>query len=97
MRHCARITKDGNKCTRTCKGNSKYCWQHQQTSKKSPKRRTSPKKSERSPEEIQRKFCSCIAQTKAKNASNKSGKQVNVWAICTSSTGRITNSCKKYE
>jgi hypothetical protein len=97
MRHCVRITKDGHKCTRTCKGNSKYCWQHQQTSKKSPKRRNSPKKSELSPEEIQKKFCSCVSKIKLQNASNKSEKQVNPWAICTVATSRISNSCKKYE
>lgn len=101
MPTCAQTTKDGHKCTRTCKKGSKYCWQHQSTSKKSPKRRSSPKKSpnkmNRSPEEIQKKFCSCISQIKAKQASNKSGKQVNVWAVCTKSTGRISNSCKQYE
>jgi hypothetical protein len=95
MHRCSKITKDGHQCTRMCKGKDKLCWQHKKNAKKSPKRRTSPKKSpkntERTPEEIQRKYCSCISTVKNRQPN------VNAFAICSKTVGRVTNSCKQYE
>lgn len=99
MPTCAQTTKDGHKCTRTCKKGSKYCWQHQATFKKSPKRRSTHKKYVRktpentgkTPEELQKSYCKCVISIKKKQPN------VNAFAICTKSVGRISNSCKQYE
>lgn len=87
---CKQITKDGNRCTRNCKKGDKYCWQHQKT-KKSPTKRKSPNNAGKNPEEIQRKYCSCLKSVEAKQ------KNVNPYAICTASIGRISNNCKEYK
>lgn len=94
MKFCTQITKDGHQCTRKCKGNSKYCWQHQKNSNISSKKSSnkSPKKLlNKSPEEIQRKYCNCVISVKQKQPN------VNAFAICTASVGRINNNCKQYE
>ena len=91
--HCQGQTKNGQACTRSAQCNSRYCWQHQKGS--SPKR--SPKKSlQRSPkkwsknDDIQKKYCDCLLSVEKKNP------KLNKYAICFSSVGRISNSCKEY-
>lgn len=95
MHRCYQITKDGHQCTRMCKGKDKMCWQHKKNAKKSPKRRMSPKKSPKNtgktPEDIQKNYCKCLISVKQRQPN------VNAFAICSASTGRISNSCKQYE
>ena len=70
------MTQHGKKCTRKCKNGSNYCWQH--------------KKSNKTPEQIQRDYCSCILKVKRKSP------QYNPYAICTKSVGRVSKNCKDY-
>ncbi len=93
---CQCKTKSGKKCSRKAEGKSKYCWQHQQKapgpkSSKSKRNIKSPGKLSGSDHETQRKFCSCVMKVKSQ------GKNVNPWAVCTASVGRISNSCKEFE
>lgn len=85
---CQGQTKNGHSCTRSAQCDSRYCWQHQKNYK-SPQR--SPQKMSSSDEKLQRKFCSCVMKVKQKSP------QVNPWAICSKSVGRVSNSCKQYE
>ena len=96
---CQCKTKNGKKCNRDVKENSKYCWQHQQcktsppgpqSSKKSPKK--SPRKLTASEREIQQKYCRCIMHVK-----EKSPQVTNPYAVCSARIKRVTNSCKEFE
>lgn len=100
MTRCKGITFNGTRCTREAVTGSVYCWQHKKNNK-SPAKKASPKKSPRkqSPgrkltkdeEHIQLKYCACLTKVGQKQPN------INKYAICTASTGRITNSCKQYE
>lgn len=78
---CQGKTVSGKQCTRKCKG--KYCHQHQKSTK-------SPKQSPKRDRNIQEKYCSCLLEIEAK------GQNVNKYAICTKSVGRVSKSCKAY-
>jgi hypothetical protein len=86
--HCKGKTASGRQCTRQCQKGSKYCWQHQQKSQKSPQR--SPKKSNKSDNDLQKRYCDCLLAVERKNP------QINKYAICTKSVGRVSKSCKAY-
>lgn len=96
MVQCKGKTKNGTRCIREAVKGSVYCWQHKKNTQ-SPKKKSPQRKSAKSPkkyfsgEEQQKKYCSCIQAVKLKSP------QVNPYAICTASVGRIRNSCKEYE
>src|ERR1051326_5585685 len=96
---CKFLCKDGKPCQR--KTTMKYCWQHQNKSKKSIKKKIPEYKSKKSTKKkipeyklynpLQAKYCRCVSSVKAK------GSAVNPWAVCSKTVGRVTNSCKQYE
>ena len=78
--HCKGKTQSGKHCTRKCKEGSKFCWQHQQKSHQSPKKSN----------DLQKRYCKCLLDIEKKSP------QLNKYAICTASVGRVSKYCKEY-